>query len=493
MKTLAMILLPMLCAAAGAPAGTDALLDAARAAPAEFAADTMIRIAAFDQLEKARRIELLEQAFQKASGAQQPYKRHATFGRLNSSSVFLNRAYGLDLDAMSLRLRAIEALLPLDAQKARDLFLQTPPPKTPPLKCDDFLVYDVGRFYDTLGSIARQSYTAQETQAGEPFRLLERFAGAIKSPVEVGPVARMLAAASVKDADFRALVNSFAQAVGKISGDDRSFAGSITAGQQILALVEELKRRQLSPLPLLEAYRLYLVINLSAPRCADDDSMQGSALSFGLFTGQTIDQEAQDAVAFFNQRLRMAPLQPIQEEEATPSRLEGVATGLRSCEDAECHAIAEQYRGLVFDENGSPYPAGQQYTPAWRGKLREFLAALAKWQESAPGERPTTEEHFRIKSTAYGELLGLASNGPDRELVLRAMLDYLKQNRFQQENRMEWFLPVSALIGRVALDPQALGRLGEELRKVDDPIMALYASLEAVAPRTPEQIVPLLL
>ena len=254
MKTLAVILLPMLSVAADAPAGMDALLDAARGAPAEFAADASIRMAALDQLEKARRIELLEQAFQKASGAQQPYKRHATFGRLNNSSGFLNRAYGLDLDAMSLRLRAIEALLPLDAQKARELFLKTPPPKTPPLKCDDYLIYDVGRFYETLGSIARQSFTAEEVQAGEPFRLLERFAGAITSPVEVAPVAQMLAASSVKDADFRALVDSFAKALGTISGDDRSFTYSMAAGKQILALVEEAKRRQLSPLPLLEAY-----------------------------------------------------------------------------------------------------------------------------------------------------------------------------------------------------------------------------------------------
>jgi len=64
-------------------------------------------------------------------------------------------------------------------------------------------------------------------------------AGEIASPVQVAPVARMLAAASVKDADFQALVASFAEALGKISGDDRSFAYSVPAAQQILALVEE--------------------------------------------------------------------------------------------------------------------------------------------------------------------------------------------------------------------------------------------------------------
>jgi len=492
MKTLAVLLLPMLCAAADAPAGIDALLDAARAAPAEFAADATIRIAALGQLEKARRIELLEQAFRRASGAQHPYKRHAVFMRAGSPSGFLNRAYGQDLDAMSLRLRAIEDLLPLDANKARELFLETPPPNTPRLKCDDFLIYDVARFYETLGSIAHQSFTPDEVQAGEPFRLLERFAGAITSPVEVAPVAQMLAAANVKDADFRALVNSFAEALGKISGDDRSFAYSVTAGKQILTLVEEARRRQASPLPLLEAYRLYLVNNLSAARCADDDSMLGNPMSFGFASGQAIDREAQDAVAFFNQSLCMAPLQTIPEEESTPSRLEGTATGLRSCEDAECRAIAEQYRGLVFGENGAPYSPDQKNTPAWREKVRDYLAALSRWHDITSGGPSAAADHFRMKSSAYTDLLNLVFNGPDRELVLRSMLDYLKLNRLQQENRMEWFLPVNALIGRVAMEPAGMDRLAEEVSKVDDPTIALYANLERVAPRTPDRILPLL-
>ena len=129
--------------------------------------------------------------------------------------------------------------------------------------------------------------------------MLARFAGNIASPVQVAPVARMLAASGVKDADFGKLVASFAEALGRVSGDDRSFAYSFPAGRQILTLVEELKRRQLSPLPLLEGYRLYLVSNLSAARCADDDSMMGNATSFG-FAGQAVNQEAQNALAFFD-------------------------------------------------------------------------------------------------------------------------------------------------------------------------------------------------
>jgi len=116
MKTVALLFLPLLRAAVAAPADLDALIDSARAAPGEFAADAMIRIAGTDKIEKPRKIELLEQAFQRASGAQQPYPRHAAPLRLDGSSSYWNRVYKQDLDALTLAplpaddLRAIETI-----------------------------------------------------------------------------------------------------------------------------------------------------------------------------------------------------------------------------------------------------------------------------------------------------------------------------------------------------------------------------------------------
>jgi hypothetical protein len=57
---------------------------------------------------------------------------------------------------------------------------------------------------------------------------------------------------------------------------------------------------------------------------------------------------------------------------------------------------------------------------------------------------------------------------------------------------MEWFLPVNALVGRVGLDPLGLGKFAAELRKASDPVIALYANLEAVAPRPPDRVLALL-
>src|SRR6266850_8020391 len=155
MKALCLFLLPVLSAGADAPPGVDSLIQQARALPAEFAADAMLRLAGVDRLEKSLRIELLEQAFDRAAGAQQPLKRRATPFRLEGPAGFLNRAYAQEVDTLSLRLRAVDAVLPLDEAKARELFSKIPPLALKSAACDDFMVYDVAPFYELLSRVAR--------------------------------------------------------------------------------------------------------------------------------------------------------------------------------------------------------------------------------------------------------------------------------------------------------------------------------------------------
>ena len=103
------------------------MIDLTRGAPAEFAADALIRIAALEQTPKAKKIELLRQAFDVAGGAQHPYKLQSAVTRMGGAAAFLNRAYLQDLDALTLRLRAIDALLPLDPRGLANSFSNCPP------------------------------------------------------------------------------------------------------------------------------------------------------------------------------------------------------------------------------------------------------------------------------------------------------------------------------------------------------------------------------
>lgn len=489
MKPFLFLLVPVVCGAV-VPNDIAPVIDMARQAPGEFAANALIRIASTDKLDKSTRIQLFEEAFRRANEAQQPLKRRASILKVAGAAGFLQRAYQQNLDGLSLRLRAVEGILPLDRLKARALFLEIPPLSVPKLSCDDYLVYDVSLFYEVLGKIAQQSFTAKEAAAGDPIRLLERFAGNIESAAQLEPDARMIASSGLQNRDFETLLTTFGGALGRIYGDDRTFTATLSpASQQIFGLQEDALKRGVSPLALLEGYRRFLVNNLSAARCADDDLVEnGQAYSFG--TGAKVDTLGSSAADYFNQKLAKPPIQPLREEEVTPARIEGAASGLRSCQDPECKQLAAQYRGLIFDATGNPLPAAQKDSAEWRAQLQDFLNAIASWKP-ASGEKEESEQ-FRDKCALFGSLIGIIPPGPDRERVLLAWLDYLDGNQMENQDRIGWFLPVNALIGRVAMDPLGLGKLTDALRKAHDPVIALYVELERVVPRTPDQILPLM-
>lgn len=79
-----------------------------------------------------------------------------------------------------------------------------------------------------------------------------------------------------------------------------------------------------------------------------------------------------------------------------------------------------------------------------------------------------------------------------QEEVVAAMQAFVETSGFEKESRIEWFLPMNVLIGRMALDPLGIGRFAGHLRQSSNPVIALYAALEAAAPRPPSLIMALL-
>ncbi len=484
------IVLVLFLPAFAAGADLNPLINAARTAPPEFAADALIRIAGVEALPPARRMELLGEAFEAARHAQLPLKRHAALARQDGPIRFLNRAYDQNLDALSLQTRAVEAALSLDPVQARAWLSKIAPPDVPKLACDDFLAYDVSRLYDLVGRAA-QSFSQAERAKGEAFRLIRRYVAAVTSPVEAAPAARLVAHAPVGDEDFVALISIFGAALGKIAGDDRSFTYSRTVGNEIDTLAAECKRRNIASVPLIESYRFYLVTNLSGPRCADDEQLAGNAgmVGFGLASGVTLDPLSSDYIRFFNEKLRTGQLARIGEEDATPARLEGTVTGLHTCVDEACQAISKLTHDLVMTPEGVPMQPAQRSTAQWRKQFDATLEALGKWKESA---HETPIDQFREKADVFSLLVNLAPGADARPEVVRAEIDFLAGNPVEKTNREEWLLPLNILLGRMALEPAGFGKVADELRDSKDPAIALYARLEQAAPRRPDQILPLL-
>ena len=463
------------------PVEIESLVDRARGAPAEFAADALLRIAASGKIEdRAWKRELLEEAFRRAGGAQQPLKKRAAGETPRGTPAdFLNRSGAQDLDALSLQCRAVRAMLTLDAAKARQWFTEIPRPRPPRVTCEDALTYDVSAYYESLGSVAERAFTPAEIAEDEPFKLVEASVRGLVSPVEVGPVAHLLATLKLKGPQMERLVAGFTASLTELAGDDRSFWAAVgrkgRAGTQVAALA----KRAPAPAPLIEAYRAFLVRHLRATRCADSDEAPPPAVSFGL----TIPQKAEaDPVQFFNESLRADPVKPISQEEAQPAKVEGAAGGLRSCESPECKNLATRYMGLIIAPEGRPYTSAEKASDEWKARLQEYLSGLADWKQDSVAD---AAGYFHQKCAFYSDLFNIVANGPARELVVRHFLDFLSRNSYQRESRVEWFLPVNSLIGRVFLEPAAMPELVRDLRNFSDPVISLYAELEAFTPRPP--------
>ena len=423
-------------AAAVAPDGSPAsrppifadLADRARAQPAEFAADALLRIAeAPTTADVAWKRQVLEDAFHLAAGAQQPFARRNWTGKPGS---LFDKAYAQGLDVCTLQCKSVHAMLAIDYKKARELFGEIAPPQIPRVSCEDTLVYDVSIFYATVGEVAARAFSAKEVAQDEPFHLLQRYAADVTSPVQVAPVARMLAGASLKPAQLEALLASFAGALGQLSGDDRSFSATISgdADAALAGLPAACARHGVNVEPLLGAWQAYQARQLGGTRCADSAAL--------------------------------APL-PIGQ-----------------CDSPQCQQLAAQFTKLVIAPNGYGLTPEQKATSEWGGKLLQYLAALADWTED-----DDPDEYFDFKSRFYTELFHQTPSGPQRDLLLSTLLGWLQQSGYQHNHRAEWFYPVNALIIRTFADPAGMQATMRDLRRSSDPVIALYAQLEQLLPR----------
>src|SRR5216683_3939336 len=93
-----------------------ALVDQARALPPEFRADTLLRLSDSPLVtETTWKQELIEEAFWSGAHASLPYPQWAD---RRSDSVAENAVRQNRLEALTLQLRAVHAMLALDPQKA---------------------------------------------------------------------------------------------------------------------------------------------------------------------------------------------------------------------------------------------------------------------------------------------------------------------------------------------------------------------------------------
>src|SRR5579862_809144 len=255
------------------PPDLESLVADAVALPVEYQSDILFDLIDKGKLtDRAAKVQLLEDIFHHAGEARNPYAKvdhPEDFDTLSSRQAL---AFDLKLDTLSIQCRVARLILNDSGKKARELFAQIGHPALPPIPCGAHLIYNVQVYFDTLRELFDRAFTPSERRHGDDVQLLLQTISSIQSVEELAPAANMLASISVQPADWTTLANLFAGRVASVSTGDREFSyleDDLVLSKAIEKLLGCELKDQMAPEGLLQAYRKFLVRQLSGPRCAD--------------------------------------------------------------------------------------------------------------------------------------------------------------------------------------------------------------------------------
>jgi hypothetical protein len=345
---------------------------------------------------------------------------------VDTRSGNLAKAYDLKLDGLSLQSRAVRDLLSTDAAKARELFQDIPRPMLPPLTCDDALVYDVSDYYQTLGAVANGTFTQKERDKEEHVTFLADYVGQATSPVQLGPLVRVINTVNVTPDQREILWNRLNALLEGIQVDDRSFSATLGDLTQ-----------QVSP----EMEASFEKFRQRGKGCKDD------ATAAVLVNG-----------------------------DAEPPQTGPTPKIERYWQSPEAKRLLTDANKLRFGPAGTPLSDSDRSTREWQQQLTDFLSQLAGWTS---GQEKSEADFYHQKCVVFLALIELMPPSPQRDKTLQAYVDFISNSNLQQQSPVEWFMQAHSMLERVrSTNTGEPAKLLDALQASGNPVLALYAALE---------------
>lgn len=428
-------------------------------APPEFVSDALIRISSLPKVDKAWRRELLDEAYMRAYGAPEQYRRTTTQqippDSRQGAQVF---AYASALTRVTLQVRVVQLMAAVDRDRARELFEWIDLNLAPGV-CADPLVPAVDDYYATLGMLARTAYARNRADA---LNFLELYAWRAHLPSEMPAVARAIQrfrSGSLEAAYFEGLFRLILQ------GSSTDAPGFASAAPDIVSRITDLQIADaalgLTGSSLMDSLRAYLIAQFKAPRCADNVT---AALMPTTFNAALRRAKADADVS---------PLDAAAARFQTTLGVAHIDMYWQSFDAVRLHDAAVKLRG----RGTVPLPLRVRQTAEWRNQAEGLLTDIERWNgRSEPAER----DYFYQKAVLFTWLLDLMPASQVRSRALRAFVDFLRRTDTDVNQRMLW----SAFVHRLLEMSRGPFR-SEVLTAMEDthqPVLWLYARLERLAP-----------
>ena len=416
------------------PEPYQSIAELSHASPPEFSADALLRIVETNnpdarKIDRANRLDLVEQAFRMAAAVKFPIRMHGVAGSMvDTRSGFLSKAYDLKFDSLSLQSRAVRDMLPLDPAKARELFLAIPRPTLAPLTCQDPMVYDVSDYYLTVSAVFHGAFTTPERKKEEDINFLLDYLGLASSPAQLAPVARLVKSVGVSPQQREILWAKFNGLLESLQPDDRSFTAALDEiGREVVpenqASFEKYKQK--------------------SKGCPDDAR-----------PGVTLD-------------LSQGPVHA----GSTP-QIE------RYWQSSQAKQLLEAGQRLRFTADGKLIPEAARSTREWQQQLTDYLSQLADWTAD---QEKSEADYYHEKCVVYEALVELIPPGPQRDKMIQAYVDFAGNSSLQQQSPVEWFMHAHSMLERVrSTNGGEPAKLLDAFERSGNPVLALYAAEERV-------------
>jgi hypothetical protein len=440
-----------------AESSLERLIVDARRAPPEFEADALLRIAVSRGLTDRRRLEILNEAFQRAYGAQESYRRISYGVPPDSRQGAQSLTYDSRLTRVSLQVRATQMIAIVDPRRARELFewIQPGVEATP---CEDVLVPALGEYYTTLSMLARTTFPASDR--GAALRFLEYYLWRAHLASEMPAVATAIARFTPRTDEAQYFTGFVHNLFEGATRDPRGF--SVTGGDFVTKfgeLDDTNREHGVTGTYLLGAMRDYLKRQLTGPRCADS-------------TIETL------AVSSFNARVRRAlaigydGVDELQPADVRPSRILSSAHIDPYWQTTDARRLHEDFLALRGRDK-DPLPERLRATKEWQEQAEHLIVDLEQWTGAREAK---TSDYFYQKSVLFAELLALVPQGNARAHAVLAFVDFLRRTDIDREGRTLWFVFVSRLMEFTHGADRVF--LLDTLEATNHPVLSLYAKIE---------------
>ncbi len=151
-------------------------------------------------------------------------------------------------------------------------------------------------------------------------------------------------------------------------------------------------------------------------------------------------------------------------------------------ESAAAQRLMASARQLRFGPaNSKVLSDSERGASEWMRQLEDFDKELAAWE---PASEKSEMVYYQQKCIVYQALVELIPPGPRRDRAMQSFARFVAGSNLQSQSRVEWFLPVAAMLERVRnTNNGEPAKLLAALADSGNPVLALCAAQERLHDR----------